>query len=403
LRILIVTWAWPPIGRVGALRPLGMAREWTQLGHEVHVLTGPGDRGGEFSPDLEAEALATGAVVHRAPAPSVPAPRSRVATREEPPIRIARRVSRARQVLAQWRNFPDYQRSWITPAAELGTRIAATHAFDVVWSTSPPESAHFVARRLSRHGLPWVADFRDPWADYALARWDPLSRWVIDRVTRRVLSRSRALTANAEGIGRSLTRATGRPVVCVRNGYVPRAPRAAPVRERVLGYFGRVDPQVQHPERLWPPLRRLRDAGRPWRVEFHLSPGGGGSAAIVPPPDLRPLVSISPSLPHSEALTRMEEFTALLVLPFEAKGGDLVVQAKFYEYVASGRPLLVVAPEGYEARRLVEATGRGLAAWGEAGIARAMENLENRPTESAPCEPLLRSTLARRLLEVFES
>ena len=54
------------VGRIGSLRPVGLAREWVRAGHVVHVVTGPGDRGGEYTPDLLPSATQAGAVVHRA-------------------------------------------------------------------------------------------------------------------------------------------------------------------------------------------------------------------------------------------------------------------------------------------------------------------------------------------------
>jgi len=174
MRILIVAWSWPPIGRIGALRPLGLAREWSARGHEVHVITGPGDRGGEYAPDLEARAASSGARVHRAPAPGLPPTVLRAAYERSAEGRSApRRVSRGRQILAQWATFPDYQRSWTGPAARRALELHRTMRFDVVWSTSPPESVHYVARAIARVGVPWIADFRDQWSDYLLGRWDP--------------------------------------------------------------------------------------------------------------------------------------------------------------------------------------------------------------------------------------
>src|SRR5256885_2120639 len=104
MRILIVAWAWPPIGRVGSLRPLGLAREWTALGHEVHVLTGPGDRGGEPTPDLLADAEGTGATVHRAEASGLRPPAQQKPAFELQPrdLVVKKEVSRFRQILAQW-------------------------------------------------------------------------------------------------------------------------------------------------------------------------------------------------------------------------------------------------------------------------------------------------------------
>ena len=403
MRILIVSWAWPPIGRIGSMRPLGMAREWSELGEEVHVVTGPGDRGGEYTPDLCARADASRAIVHRAEAPGLPPPTDlRPAFESSPKDLVSkRRVSRLHQILSQWRNFPDQQRSWIEPAVRLCLQRHSSTPFDVVWSTSPPESAHYVARALVLKGVPWVADFRDQWSDYLLARWDPVSGRIIDRVTRRVLSPAAALTAATEGVAQSIRRASGKVVACVRNGFDPVELDKKRARSRCLGYFGRIDPTMQHPERLWNPLRILKARGRPWTVEFFVSPGGGGGANVRPPEDLRELVRVSPPLPHQDALRAMQTMTALLVLAWETRGGETSVAGKLYEYVGSGRAVLVCAPQGSEARTLVEATGTGLGAWSDEEIVESLFRLESFTVDPHGREGLTRRRSAEQLLALF--
>jgi hypothetical protein len=381
-----------------------MAREWTRAGHEVHVITGPGDRGGEYSPDLEARGSESGARVHRAEAPGIPRPAAMLAAAEQPlDALVARVVPRWRQLAAQWRTFPDPQRSWIEPARRLALRLHEETAFDAVWSTSPPESAHYVARGLAVAGVPWVADFRDQWSEYLLGRWDPLSRFAIDRVTRRLLARAAAVTAATEGVSDSIRRASGRTVSLVRNGFDPGPRAASRSRERVLGYFGRVDPLSQHPERLWAPLRALEARGEPWRAEFFLAPGGGGGARFAPPADLRDAVALFPPLPHPAALEAMGRMTALLVLAWETRGGDTSVAGKLYEYVGSGRPVLVLAPRSFEARRLVEDTGTGLGAWEDAEIVEALRRIEGFVPSAEGRDGLSRARGAERLLELLRS
>jgi hypothetical protein len=381
-----------------------MAREWTRSGHEVHVLTGPGDRGGEYSPDLEARGAESGAVVHRAEAPGIPRPAVLRPAAEQPlGALLARPVSRWRQIAAQWKAFPDAQRSWIEPAARLGLRLHAERTFDAAWSTSPPESAHYVARRLSGAGIPWVADFRDQWSDYLLGRWDRVSRRVIDHATRRLVRGAAGLTGATEGVCDSIRRASGREVILVRNGFDAMAPTPSRSRKRVLGYFGRVDPLAQHPERLWGPLRELVAQGEPWRVEFFLAPGGGGGSGFQPPEDLSGHVGLFPPLPHPRALQSMREMSALLVLAWETRGGETSVAGKLYEYVGSGRPVLVLAPPGFEARRLVESTGTGLGAWSEPEIVEALRQAEGLVPNPEGRESLSRSHAAARLLEVLLS
>jgi hypothetical protein len=381
-----------------------MAREWTRAGHEVHVLTGPGDRGGEFSPDLEARASESGARVHRAEAPGIPRPAALRPAAEQPLLAlVARPVPRWRQIAAQWKTFPDAQRSWIEPAGRLALRLHRENRFDAVWSTSPPESAHYVARRLADAGVRWVADFRDQWSDYLLGRWDPVSRRVIAQVTRRLVSRAAGLTGATEGVCDSIRRASGREVSLVRNGFDPVAPTPSRPRHRVLGYFGRVDPASQHPERLWGPLRELVASGEPWQVEFFLSPGGGGGSGFRPPEDLRERVVLFPPLAHQGALEAMGRMTALLVLAWETRGGETSVAGKLYEYVGSGRPVLVLAPPGFEARRLVEATSTGLGAWSEPEIVEALRRSEALVPSPEGRESLSRARAAAQLLDVLLS
>lgn len=403
MRLLIVSFAWPPVGRVGALRPLGLAREWCRLGHEVHVLTGPGDRGGELSPDLVEAAQASGAVVHRAAAPGMPVPVLPPAGAEAGTLVASRPPSRMRQVLAQWRNFPDYFRSWIPEAVRVGSALNERLSFDAMLSTSPPESVHFVGQALSRHGVPWVADFRDPWSDYPWARWDPLSRLAIDAVARRVLRPARAVTTASEGIASSIARVTQHQPVCVRNGFDHAASPSVPSRKRTIGYFGRIDPLLQRPERLWSALQYLKGSGTPWRAEFHLTPGGGGGARVTPPPETSVDVHVSGVLPHAEAIVRMQQMTVNLVLCLEVSSGRGIVPGKLYEYVGAGRPVLVCAPPAYEARQLVERTGVGLGAWRTHELVSALQKLEGFIPSPEATIQFSRENRAKEMLEVLRS
>ncbi len=375
---------------------MGFAREWTRLGHQVHVVTGPGDRGGEPAPELAALIQGPSVTMHRAAAPGIPV--RRPCGRPGPTLRI----SRFRQILGQWRGFPDLQRSWIGPATQEALRAHASHPFDVVWSTSPPESVHFVGNRLAEAGIPWVADFRDQWSDYLLARWDPLSRLLIDHISRVVLRRATLLMANADGVAASIERATRRGVKCVRNGFDPQPPADGPPRSRVLGYFGRIDPLAQHPERLWEPLRRCRAEGRAWQVEFFLTAGGSGGGIVRPPDDLADLVAVGPALLHDQALSAMQRMTALLVLGWQVRAGEATVAGKLYEYVGAGRPVLVCAPAHYEARKLIEERHLGVGAWTPDELVGALAVLERHVPAADERARLARAMTAREALSLLE-
>lgn len=85
--------------------------------------------------------------------------------------------------------FPDDKNSWIAPATVAGLWIVHKHDIDVIFTTSPPDSVHWIGLLLKTiTRKPWITDFRDPWClDYkpyfvrsALA--DYLERWIDAKV-----------------------------------------------------------------------------------------------------------------------------------------------------------------------------------------------------------------------------
>ena len=66
--------------------------------------------------------------------------------------------------LLKYVGWPDERCGWLPFAAREGLRLADRFRPDVVFTSSPHYSAHVVGRLLSvARGVPWVADFRDPW------------------------------------------------------------------------------------------------------------------------------------------------------------------------------------------------------------------------------------------------
>ena len=163
-RVLFVSYYFPPLGGIGSIRAVRFATHLPASGWEVRVLA---PRHGAYhrdpslvfpeervirSPSLELSRLGKRAV--RAGGDDTTAA-AVAGTR-------ARIQSFARRVLY----WPDAQRGWI-PGARWAAR---KERFDVVFSSSFPVSAHVIARGLAGGaGVPWVAEFRDPWQGDARA------------------------------------------------------------------------------------------------------------------------------------------------------------------------------------------------------------------------------------------
>lgn len=66
-------------------------------------------------------------------------------------------------------DFPDQYKKWYNPALRKARAFLQDKRVDVIFSTAPPYTTHFVARQLKKEfGIPWVARWADPWSGNTL-------------------------------------------------------------------------------------------------------------------------------------------------------------------------------------------------------------------------------------------
>src|SRR5262245_21829767 len=147
----------PPAGGGGVQRPLMLAQYLPALGIETHVLAPDDPKWVHRDPDLR---IPTQAWIHRA---RYVGPRARKPAEE---LRATDGLERAlvqAQVTARRLLLPDASVTWNLTAIPAAIRIARREGIDVVVTTSPPGSVHFVGAAVQRAtGARWIADLRDP-------------------------------------------------------------------------------------------------------------------------------------------------------------------------------------------------------------------------------------------------
>lgn len=181
-KILMIAYAFPPVSYAGAFRPLRFVKNLPKLGWQPLVVTL------KESPDLENDSALLAQVPREAKIyrTSTIDPmrwlwrweKSRVRTKASTgPVGekgaagedLPRRPSVKRRIkdfLIRLVSFPDHMVFWIPFAIVRGAIIMLREKPAVIYSTSPPHSAHLSALVLSwLFRCPWVADFRDPWGD----------------------------------------------------------------------------------------------------------------------------------------------------------------------------------------------------------------------------------------------
>ena len=251
-------------------------------------------------------------------------------------------------------------------------KLIRREKIDVIYSTSFPYSDHVAGYLLKKlTGKPWVADFRDPWTQNASARntgWRyRVDQWVEQKVLHtadRVIGVTPSYTADL------LRLAPGRPAehfVTIENGYdqadfpeqsaLPEAPTAAAegCGQVTLAHVGFVYHGTALP--FLRALEALGPAGAKLKVRFV---GGLPADETAWLADHAPAaqVTVEPRRPHAAALEVMRRADVLLLFALGGQGKSGHYPGKLFEYMASGRPILMIGPEG-DAAELVQGSGTG--------------------------------------------
>ncbi|MFZ5511226.1 MAG: glycosyltransferase family 4 protein [Pseudomonadota bacterium] len=282
-------------------------------------------------------------------------------------------------IYPSWLGFPDRYWPWYFAARRAGMRAIRSGAIRAIYSTYPVPTAHLVGLSLKRRsGLPWVADFRDPWATEGEAGWR--ARWEA-RLEKRVVQAADRVICNTPAMRRDFLRRypqlAEEKFVTITNGYDEKD-MAAIVLERVprfhILYPGTLDGENRNPRSLLAGVRCALDRG--WLDAEDLQVTFLGCGAYGESERFRDEVrrlalervvaTVRDRIPYKQALARIAGADVVVVLS-EHIGGDAEVQswtamqvpAKLYEYLRIGRPILALVSEG-SVKELLQATGAGV-------------------------------------------
>ncbi|MGD0998025.1 MAG: glycosyltransferase [Thermoleophilia bacterium] len=258
-----------------------------------------------------------------------------------------------------WLQVPDDYVTWIVPAVLLGRRLLREEPFDAIFSSFPGASSHLVAAELAREsGIPWVADYRDPWPTHQFRRYPTRFHKALNlRLERWALSHASAVTAVNEPIAADLRRrypATAAATSVIANGYDPEED----VDEVDLGpgfwfvHTGRIYRRTQQ-------LAAFLDAFAALSDDVHVLLLGTdgleitGQAAAL---GVAHRVHTEPFAPRARARGVQRAADALLLITGRAPES---LSSKLFEYLVAGAPVFAVTPPDSVAAALIAEAAAG--------------------------------------------
>ncbi len=347
--IILIAYHFPPDPAIGSARPYRFYRHLRKLGRRCWVVTAA-QPAGDIPPDVIHVPDRTAALWESG---------------EKMPFTVRVQVER---LLRRYLFPAGLGLTWSLDAARQCRKIARANPgrHFVAVTSFPPVGTLLAGLRVSYgHGMPWVADFRDP-----VVRKDPdvleypIALRVAERLERISFRRADRVIANTEQIAvqwRERYPQAREKIHTIWNGFDPdEQPQARSIPPRGYRmaahagtlYVGRTPgPILESLERL-----RARQEARDVRIVLlgSVEKTAGRDAALWDRAAGEGWLELRGTVPRNQAQRVIEESDFLLLLQPQSA---VQVPGKLFEYLSVGRPVIAYVPRESAVEHILEKAG----------------------------------------------
>jgi glycosyltransferase involved in cell wall biosynthesis len=247
--------------------------------------------------------------------------------------------------------IPDARRFWIRPSVEFLSRYLKQNDIDLIITTGPPHSVHLIGLALKKEfGLPWVADFRDPWTSIDYFGSLPLSHRALEkhrRLEKEVLSSADRVVVVGEQMRKEFLKYNSH-VKVIANGYDTEegAEEVGLDPEFTLTYAGLMNAD-RNPQALWKVLGELVKDDPVFAQDLKLRFVGSCSMEVLESLDENGLTAHMEDLgylDHEQVSLFQRSAQVLLLTVNQVASAQGIVTGKIFEYMRAGRPVLAIGP-----------------------------------------------------------
>lgn len=250
----------------------------------------------------------------------------------------------------------------------LSEGIPERPSVDMIVTTGPPHSMHLIGLKLHKAtGIPWIADFRDPWTKifyykhleltkFSDKRYHKLEKCVLDSATR-VLAVSPNVQADFQAM-------TSTPVELITNGYddtdyLEDFDRDENFNVTHTGLFA----SAGNPVTLWKVLGEKCSADPEFKRALKIRLVGKTDKEIINSIEVFGLKENLHDFGYQshETAVREQRNASFLILPLRKEPEYAsVLPGKLFEYIASRRPILGIGQTDSAMAKFVSDTSSGV-------------------------------------------
>jgi hypothetical protein len=367
LKVLIITYYWPPAGGSGVQRWLKFVKYLQEFGIEPVVYTV--ENANYLKQDISLlNEVPKGIEILKQPIWEPTALLFWKKSKQQ--TKGISNVSKGRFLSFIRGNFfiPDPKVFWVKPSVSYLQKYLDNHTIDVIISTGPPHSMHLIAEKLhQKNTVKWLADFRDPWSDlYYNTDFNQLAfaKNKNKRLEERILRNSDCILTVSNSLKEELEK-TAKKVEVITNGFDDEFSASNNVildTKFSISYIGLL-PKQSNPKLLFKVLKGLCKESEIFKKDLKLNFIGDISEEVkveILANKLDENTDFVGYVSHQEAIAYQNKSQVLLLLIPNVKNNEGILTGKLFEYLKAKRPILAIGPEKGDLATILQETNSGV-------------------------------------------
>ena len=261
--------------------------------------------------------------------------------------------------------IPDARKYWVKPSVTYLKKYLKENEIDVIITSGPPHSLHLIGLELQRElDIKWISDFRDPWTEIDYLEQLPLTKKSIkkhQKLEENVLRTSDAVLVIGKTMKEKFSKSSNN-IHVITNGYDSENVEIETNLDPsfTITHIGLMNAD-RNPHLFWKVIADICKENRAFLKDLKIQLIGKVAPEVdmsIAKHQIKKVTKID-YVPHNEVKLYQEKSQVLLLAVNNVKSAKGIITGKIFEYLQAKRPILAIGPEDGDLAEVLKETNAG--------------------------------------------
>lgn len=261
--------------------------------------------------------------------------------------------------------IPDARKFWIKPSVKYLENYLSNNKIDAIITTGPPHSLHLIGLELKKKtNIKWVSDFRDPWTEIDYFDQLPLTKKSIgkhQKLEDKVLRNSDAVLVIGKTMKEKFIQFS-KSIYVLTNGFDSvKEKQIVPLDTKfTITHIGLMNAD-RNPYSFWKAIKELAKENDSFANDYQVQLVGEVASEVkesIKNNQLENVIEIG-YVSHQKVNEYQLKSQVLLLSVNKVKSAKGIITGKIFEYLQAKRPILAIGPVDGDLSEILNDTNAG--------------------------------------------